>query len=164
MFIIGRLSNILYNQLVFYISWRLTITFHALKAPKAMRKIILVLTCILTLPALISCSSDDVNEDLDVLGVWENVIINAESTNTLTLVFGKNSTGLKISSETFSTDEIISSSVAFNWEKNNEEVIIVLEGETTQSAYLLNSEGQLVLSSSGDMLLDKVSDDYSKYY
>ncbi|WP_344789338.1 hypothetical protein [Postechiella marina] len=129
-----------------------------------MRKLLLILTCVLTLPTLTSCSSDDVNEGLDVLGVWEHVIINTNSTNTLTLVFGKNSSGLKISTETFNTGEIISSSVAFNWEKNNEEVTIVLEGETTQSLYILNSEGQLVMSSSENLLLDKVSDDYLKFY
>ncbi|WP_223551580.1 hypothetical protein [Aestuariivivens sp. NBU2969] len=114
-----------------------------------------LLTAFILILSFTSCSQEEVQQDVDLLGIWENMA----STKTYTLVFGQNNAGLSI--ETYSNgSEISSSAIPFNWIINNKEVLL-LDGATPQGTYVINDEGQLV---SSDLQFVKVSSDYSKYY
>ncbi|MEP5340392.1 MAG: hypothetical protein ABJL44_05945 [Algibacter sp.] len=128
-----------------------------------MRKLLLTLSCVLTLSFLTSCSEDEINQDVDLLGVWETTDISENSIDTYMLVFGTDNTGLRISESEFNSGEIISNAIPFNW-TINDKVVMLLDDETSKNTYVINDEGQLVLSTSEDLRLEKVSNDYSKYY
>ena len=84
------------------------------------------------------------------------------STDIYKLVFGTGNTGLRISASEFNSGEIISNAVPFNWTIDDQ--VVLLDDETSQNTYIINDEGQLVLNSSEGLRLEKVSNDYSKYY
>lgn len=128
-----------------------------------MRKLLLTLSCVLTLSFFTSCSIEEIDQDVNLLGVWKTTNISENSTDIYTLVFGTENTGLRISDSEFNSGEIISNAVPFNWEINDK-VIMLLDDETSQNSYIINSEGQLILSNSEDLRLEKVSDDFSRYY
>ncbi len=125
-----------------------------------MKKLLFTLSCVITLPFLISCSKDDINQDVDLLGVWET---NQNSTGIYTLVFGNDNTGLRITKSEFDSGEIVSNAIPFNWKVNDKEVML-LDDEIAQNIYIINDKGELVLSSSKDLRLEKISNHYSKYY
>ncbi|MFI1771570.1 hypothetical protein [Thalassobellus citreus] len=127
-----------------------------------MKKHIQFLATLIIISFFTSCSSEDINDSTNLLGVWESNDLSANSTEIQTLVFGDNNTGLNIQRSVNSPDEMASSAVPFKWEANNE--VITLMDDESQKTFILNSEGQLVLSNSQDLRLEKVSDDYSKYY
>ncbi|WNH07883.1 hypothetical protein [Thalassobellus suaedae] len=128
-----------------------------------MKKHLQLLTTLIVISFFASCSTEEINQDSNILGVWESSDLSADSTKTQTLVFGDNNTGLSIQSNVYSTSETTSSATAFKWQANDE-VITLVEDGISQKTFILNSEGQLILSSSQDLRLEKVSDDYSKYY
>lgn len=129
-----------------------------------MRKLLLTLSCVLTLSFLTSCSVEEVDQNVDLLGVWKKMDTDENSENSLTLVFGKDNTGLRIYvSEDNSNKLITSNATPFNWELNNKTVTL-LDNIASENNYIINDEGQLVLSASGNLRLEKISNDYSKYY
>jgi hypothetical protein len=130
-----------------------------------MKKHLQLLTVLIVISFFTSCSTEDVNENTNLLGVWEssNLITNSTETKKQTLVFGDNNTGLSIQTTVSNPSESISSAISFKWEANDE-VIMLIEDSMLQKTYVINSEGKLVLSNSQDLRLEKVSDDYSKYY
>lgn len=128
-----------------------------------MRILLLTLSCVITLSFLTSCSKEEINQDIDLLGVWETTNISENSADTYALVFGTNNTGLRISASEFNSGEVISNAVPFNW-TISDDIVILLDDETSQNTYIINDEGELVLSTSEDLRLEKVSNDYSKYY
>jgi hypothetical protein len=79
------------------------------------------------------------------------------------LVFGPNNTGLRIHSNVFDSGEVISVATSFDWNLNDNKVRLS-ENDIFEDIYLINSDGKLVLSTEDDLLLDKVSNDYSPYY
>ncbi|WP_242203669.1 hypothetical protein [Aestuariivivens insulae] len=123
-------------------------------------KTILNLTVVLIFVSLFaSCSKEDINQDDNLLGVWETSISNTASVKTHTLVFGEDNTGLSIETNKVGS-EMTSSAVPFNWVKSNKEVRLLDNGST----YTINAEGQLVSSTSSNLHFVKISKDYSKYY
>lgn len=110
---------------------------------------------------LISCSKDNVDKHNDLLGVWERTELNTDFTNTFTLVFGSNNTGLKIYKNVTSDGET-SSANSFNWKAIGKKVTLL--ENNSEETYIISNEGELVLSTSNDFFLIKVSDDYSSYY
>ena len=127
-----------------------------------MIKLLLTLSCVLTLSFLTSCSKEEMDQNIDLLGVWEQSDSTENSTDIYKLVFGTGNTGLRISASEFNSGEIISNAVPFNWTIDDQ--VVLLDDETSQNTYIINDEGQLVLNSSEGLRLEKVSNDYSKYY
>lgn len=125
-----------------------------------MKKHLQLLTTLIVISFFTSCSTEEINQNSNLLGVWES---SANSTETQTLVFGDNNTGLNIQTSVSHSSESTSSATSFKWESNNE-VITLLEDNISQKTFIINNKGQLVLSNSQDLRLEKVSDDYSKYY
>ncbi|MFI1743729.1 hypothetical protein [Thalassobellus sediminis] len=128
-----------------------------------MKKHLLLLTTLIVVSFFTSCTTEEINQDTNLLGVWESTSLNVNSTETHKLIFGDKNTGLSIQETISISSEIISSATSFNWNVNDD-VVTIVEDNITQKTFIINSEGQLVLSSSQDLRLNKVSDDYSKYY
>lgn len=128
-----------------------------------MRKLLLNLSYLLIISFFTSCSTEEIYQDNDILGVWELSSFNDDATDTFTLVFGKNNSGLRISDSEFNSGETISNAVPFSWEKNDR-VIKLLDIETAQNTYVITEDSQLVSNTVQDLRLIKVSSDYSKFY
>ncbi len=128
-----------------------------------MKKHLLLLTTLIVISFFTSCTTEEIYQNTNLLGVWETSALSTNSTETHTLVFGDKNTGLSIHKSISSSNEITSSVTSFNW-NINDNVVTVVEDDTPEKIFVLNSEGQLVLSGSQDLLLEKVSNDYSKYY
>lgn len=109
--------------------------------------------------SLFSCSKDASNSHDDLLGVWDYVEITAEETKTFRIVFGDANTGIYINKVAYATGEITSSAESIEWHKSNG--VIKIDNEET---YTINTQGQLVSGVSVELVLDKVSDDYSQFY
>ena len=110
-----------------------------------------------------SCTNEDINLSEDLKGVWEVSEVTSTSTNVYRLVFGPDQTGLKINSTIYNTGELTSSSDAFNWIMSDNKITIS-NSKKSEDIYLMNLDGNMYLSVEGDLHLNKVSDDYSKYY
>ena len=123
------------------------------------RTILVLLISILTF----SCTKDDINISQDLTGVWEQSVVTSTSTDIYRLVFGPDHTGLKINTTIYDSGEQTSSSDAFNWFLNNN-TITITNNKKTEDVYLISSEGNIYLSVEDNLQLNKVSDDYSKYY
>jgi len=108
-----------------------------------------------------SCSKDSIEESNQLFGVWEAVMVENNTTNTFKLVFAPENEGLKISESFFSSGAITSSATSFNWNEINN--VITIMDDTLQEKYLINSDGELVQSTSEDILLEKISNDYSVF-
>ena len=128
-----------------------------------MKKCFHLLTILIVTSFFTSCANEGIDQHLDLLGVWENVDFETNSTDTYKLVFGASNTGLIIQTTVFDAHEITSSVTPFQWETNNE-VITLLKDDNSQYTYTVNPEGQLVLNALNDLHLDKVSNDYLQYY
>ncbi|MDN3665725.1 hypothetical protein ACFFU1_17245 [Algibacter miyuki] len=129
-----------------------------------MKKHLKLLLASLAIFAFVSCSSNDDDQNFDLLGVWESTVSDTNSVSTFNLVFGESNTGLTINSVVNGELEI-SSINTFRWELKG--ITVTLEDiDTDDKVYTLNTEGQLVLMTSDNqtVILDKVSDDYAKYY
>lgn len=109
-----------------------------------------------------SCSTNDIDENQQIRGIWDNVEIDGEEMRTFRLVFGKENSGANIYKVELSNGQGSSSIASFEWNLNNDVIEIIEEGKI-QDEYYLNSEGQLVSSSNEDLILNKISDDYSRY-
>lgn len=118
-----------------------------------MKLLLNLLAAFVLILSFTSCSKEELDTDVDLLGVWENTV----TTKTYTLVFGENNTGLSIETNT-NGSEISSSAVPFNWSISNKEVLLI---DGVQGSYVINDEGQLV---SSNQQFVKISSDYSKYY
>lgn len=110
-----------------------------------------------------SCTNEDINLSQDLTGVWEDSEVTSTSTKVYRLVFGPDHTGLKINSTIYYTGEQTSSSDAFTWMINDNKITLSSNKES-DDIYLINFEGNMYLNVEGDLHLNKVSDDYSKYY
>ena len=122
-----------------------------------------LLTILIVIPFFTSCSNEEIDQHIDLLGVWEITDEATNSAETYKLVFGTSNTGLIIQESAFGNDEIISSATPFYWELNKETVTL-LKDDNSQNTYTISSEGQLILNMSNDLRLDKVSNDYLQYY
>lgn len=113
---------------------------------------------------LISCSEDDsVDNEVSVLGVWEKIQVNVESTTTFRLVFGSNNIGIKTENIQYTSGEIISNALNFTWELNDNEVNLYDNNEVQIDTYTITNEGELFLTN-GTLQLEKVSDDYTHFF
>ena len=124
-----------------------------------MKNLFTFLATLFIISTTTSCSKDDIDQNIDLLGVWERNDFTDNST--YRLVFGSSNTGLKMYANESSSGEISSSASSFNWEVIDNKVT-VSEDDASQNIYIINSDGQLVLNS--NLHFEKVSDDYSKYY
>ncbi len=116
---------------------------------------------LIIISATTSCSKDDIDQNNNLLGVWER---NDFSDNSgYKLVFGSDNTGLEIYVTESSSGEITSSASPFKWEVIDN-MVTVIANDTSQEIYKINSEGKLVLSTAENSSFNKVSDDYSQYY
>lgn len=111
----------------------------------------------------ISCSTEEVNQNDDLLGVWEKSYFDSNSERTLKLVFGTGNTGLEINSMVSKSGEKISNVFDFEWKVNDNKVTLI-ENDAIHAIYTLNSKEELVLNTEEDKILVKVSEDYMKYY
>lgn len=113
---------------------------------------------------LMSCSEDDrVDNEINILGVWEKTEVSIESTITYRLVFGSNNTGINTESTQFASGEIISNALSFTWELNNNEVNLYDDNEVHIDTYIITNEDQLFLTNN-TLQLEKVSDDYTHFF
>ena len=124
-----------------------------------MKNLFTFFAVLLMVSTITSCSKDEINQNTDLLGVWERNDFNDDST--YRLVFGTSNTGLKMYVKESSSGEVTSSAAPFNWEAIDNKVTI-LEDDIFQDIYVINSEWQLVLNN--NLRFNKVSDDYLKYY
>ncbi|MFL1011203.1 hypothetical protein [Flavisericum labens] len=125
---------------------------------KCSPKLVVFLSLVLL---FMSCSKDSIEESNQLFGVWEAVMVENNTTNTFKLVFAPENEGLKISESFFSSGAITSSATSFNWNESNN--VITIMDDTLQEKYLINSDGELVQSTSEDILLEKISNDYSVF-
>ncbi|GGD23848.1 hypothetical protein [Hyunsoonleella pacifica] len=109
--------------------------------------------------AVSSCSKEDVNEQQSLHGVWDNVQITDNQTDIIRLVFGEDNTGLLINRVELAIGGVTSVTESFSW--INTDGVVEIDNNKT---YIMNAQGQLVSSASSELILDKVSDDYLKYY
>lgn len=128
-----------------------------------MLKLLLSISTVLLMSLFTSCSTDEINENEDLLGVWKFTTVNENSTDNFILVFGDNNKGILILDNEFKSGEIISSAIPFSW-KINDRMVTLLDVETSQNTYIINELSELVSSNSIDFRLMKVSNDYSKFY
>ena len=110
-----------------------------------------------------SCTKDNINISQDLTGVWEQSLVTSTSTDIYRLVFGPDHTGLKINTTIYDSGEQTSSSDAFTWFINNN-TITIRNNIKTEDVYLISSEWNIYLTVEDNLHLNKVSDDYSKYY
>lgn len=110
-----------------------------------------------------SCTNEEINLSQDLTGVWEDSEVTSTSTNVYRLVFGPDHSGLKINTTIYNTGEQTSSSDAFSWIMN-ENKITLSSNKESEDIYLINLDGNIYLNVEGDLHLNKVSEDYSKYY
>ena len=123
------------------------------------RTILVLFISILTF----SCTKDDINISQDLTGVWEQSVVTSTSTEIYRLVFGPDYTGIKINTTIYDSGEQTSSSDAFTWLINTN-TITITNNKKTEDIYLISSEGNIYLTVEDNLQLNKVSDDYSKYY
>jgi len=128
-----------------------------------MKKFSHLLTYLFVISFFTSCSTEELSQNTDLIGVWETADLGENVTSTFRLVFGADNTGLKMTSTEYKSGEIVSYASSFNWIETDNRVTLS-ENDLPHDTYILNLEGRLVLSTSDDIILDKVSDDYSQYY
>jgi hypothetical protein len=131
-----------------------------------MKKTFRLLTSFLVVFIFISCSSDDndVARDSEILGVWEVSEVSNTETIALTLVFGEENTGLRIYTIVETSGNETSSLETFTWEFNDN-VVTVFDIDSTEHNYEINDDGYLEVSEEGeDVVLEKITNDYSAYY
>lgn len=113
----------------------------------------------LVLLLFISCSKDDKNKEAELFGVWEAVNL----TNIYKLVFTPDHIGLKIDKIIdATTGNEVSSLSEFTWIKENEKVTLT-KSDFSEDTYIIDANGNLKWSASNNIVLTKVSEDYSKY-
>ncbi len=120
-------------------------------------------TFFIILSLCMSCSKDEVSQNTNLLGVWERISFDADATNTYLLIFGQDQTGLRIHRSEGASGEVTSMTDSFDW-KAIDDIVTLSENNNVKEVYVINSEGNLVLNTLEDLPLDKISDDYSRYY
>ena len=130
-----------------------------------MKKSFRLLTSILVVFLSISCSGDDnQTNDSEILGVWELTEVTVSAVTTFRLVFGEVNTGLRIYAVVNNSGDETSSLETFTWEFNGS-VVSVLDNDDSEHDYEINDDGHLVVDEEGeDIVLEKVTSDYSAYY
>ena len=132
-----------------------------------MKKSFRLLTSILVVFLSISCSGDDnQTNDSEILGVWELTEVTVSAVTTFRLVFGEVNTGLRIYAVVNNSGDETSSLETFTWEFNGS-VVSVLGNDDSEHDYEINDDGHLVVDEEGegeDIVLEKVTSDYSAYY
>lgn len=125
-------------------------------------KLFLIITCFVCLS---SCHEDNVDDlaSNNLLGIWkyENEDENEGTTYTFQLVLGPNDFAGEIVRLESSTGEVTSSFNERSWTKMDD--VIVVEGSTTSVSYVINSENMLISNTDENLVLIKISEDYSLY-
>ncbi|WP_339917712.1 hypothetical protein [Yeosuana marina] len=106
-----------------------------------------------------SCSTEEIGQNNDIVGVWQRVDYN-DNTG-YQLVFKADNTGIRIYTEV-EEDKIISSANSFNWQ-TIDNTVTLLQGDISLVSYIINSEKQLVLSLEDNLPFNKVSNNTSTY-
>ncbi|SFD22074.1 hypothetical protein [Algibacter pectinivorans] len=124
---------------------------------RALKSVVIVLLLLV----VTSCTKDTNGAENNLRGIWEQVKVLDGQTNTLQLVFGKKNTGFEINKVEFGTGEITSSASPFSWKIENDTIEV---NGTSKDTYQFNVDNELVLDTGEDVVLSKISNDYSKYY
>ncbi len=124
-----------------------------------MKKHLNIFTTIILIFFLASCSTEEIGQNNDIVGVWQRVDYN-DNTG-YQLVFKADNTGIRIYTEV-EEDKIISSANSFNWQ-TIDNTVTLLQGDISLVSYILNSEKQLVLSLEDNLPFNKVSNNTSTY-
>lgn len=127
----------------------------------SMKRVLKSVVIVLLLLVVTSCTKDTNGAENNLRGIWEQVKVVDDQTNTLQLVFGKKNTGFEINKVEFGTGEITSSASPFSWKIENDTIEV---NGTTKDTYQFNLNNELVLDDAEDVVLSKISNDYSKYY
>ncbi len=106
-----------------------------------------------------SCSTEEIGQNNDLVGLWERIDFNDNSG--YQLVFNADNTGIRIYKEV-EEGNIISSANSFNWQTTDNKVTL-LQGDTSLVSYMINSKKQLVLSLDDNLPFKKVSNNTSSY-
>ncbi|KJD33250.1 hypothetical protein PW52_14505 [Tamlana sedimentorum] len=125
-------------------------------------KLFLIITCFICLSSCHKDSDDDLTSDY-LLGVWEyeNEDEVDGTTYIFQLVLGPNDLAGEIVRLESSTGEVTSSFNELIWNKIND--VIVVEDSTTSGSYVLNSGNKLISKTNENLVLIKISQDYSLY-
>ncbi|WP_166964850.1 hypothetical protein [Yeosuana marina] len=124
-----------------------------------MKKHLNIFTTIILIFFLASCSTEEIGQNNDIVGVWQRVDYN-DNTG-YQLVFKADNTGIRIYTEV-EEDKIISSANSFNWQ-TIDNTVTLLQGDISLVSYIINSEKQLVLSLEDNLPFNKVSNNTSTY-
>ena len=124
-----------------------------------MKKLVLIL---FSLSLFSSCSTDEINHDEELIGVWEQKGFSDDSG--FRLVFASDRTGIKIYREVSDNDNVISTSSSFNWEKSDSNVTISDESDLIIDTFIINHEGQLISNNIENLPYDKISNTTLNYY
>lgn len=108
--------------------------------------------------SLFSCSKDDIDENEQLYGTWENVKVEDGYIRTFSLVFGREVVGKTYRTED-SDGRVVSNHTIIGWVRRGD--IIEISSEET---YRINSKGQLISNEFEDVVLDKTSSYYPEYY
>ncbi|APY11753.1 hypothetical protein BWZ22_11125 [Seonamhaeicola sp. S2-3] len=111
----------------------------------------------------LSCSTEQVDEYNNVIGVWENLeVSNSTNTTTHSLTFASNKTVKSILKVEELSGAITSNASIYNWSVDGN-LITVSDGET-QWVYAITANSQLVLNDEQQNLLyNKISDVVDNY-
>ncbi|MEP3838431.1 MAG: hypothetical protein ABJM36_12325 [Algibacter sp.] len=126
-----------------------------------MKRVLKFVVIALLLLVVTSCTKDVNDAENNLRGIWEQVEVVGDQTNTLQLVFGKKNTGFEINKVEFDSGEITSSASPFLWKIANDTIEVI---GTVKATYQFNVDNELVLVSDEGVVLSKISNDYSKYY
>tara|TARA_R110001592_G_scaffold328060_2_gene609429 strand:+ start:2125 stop:2499 length:375 start_codon:yes stop_codon:yes gene_type:complete len=124
-----------------------------------MKKHLNIFITIILIFFLASCSTEEIGQNNDIVGVWQRVDYN-DNTG-YQLVFKADNTGIRIYTEV-EEDKIISSANSFNWQ-TIDNTVTLLQGDISLVSYIINSEKQLVLSLEDNLPFNKVSNNTSTY-
>ncbi|MFY0713099.1 hypothetical protein J1D01_05450 [Seonamhaeicola sp. NFXS20] len=110
----------------------------------------------------LSCSTEQVDEYNNVIGVWENLEVSNNTNTTRSLTFASNKTVKSILKIEELSGEITSSTAIYDWSIDGNS-ITVNDGES-QWVYAITANSQLVLNDEQQNLLyNKISDVVDNY-
>lgn len=110
----------------------------------------------------LSCSTEQVDEYNNVIGVWENLEVSNNTNTTRSLTFASNKTVKSILKIEELSGEITSSVAIYDWSIDSNS-IIVTDGDN-QWVYAITANSQLVLNDEQQNLLyNKISDVVDNY-
>lgn len=121
-----------------------------------------ILILLLFSALFLSCSTEQVDDYNNVIGVWENLEVSNNTNTTRSLTFASNKTVKSIIEIEELSGEITSSASIYNWSIYGNS-IIVSDGES-QWVYAITANSQLVLNDEQQNLLyNKISDVVDNY-